>query len=440
MDISSAFFSLEKIWSQIQQYLLNHVLTWAMAAQLTAGGVAFLLAHVTARALRSWIGRLIAQSGLSETDSDRQKNEMLLKITGPFLPFLFLGIAFCVTHYFNWPEEGLRVLFVLSIAAFFVRFLTAPTSNRYWKGILTSAIWIWTILRIFGLVQPLYSIEESISFTIGRVHVSILTVIRAFVLSLILYWLSKNLLVIIRLWLRSGSSLPSATQVLLYKLCRALLLWISVVLVLHYMGIDLTVFALFGGALGLGIGFGLQKIFANLISGYLILADKSIKPGDVIQLGNTYGTINYLGSRYVSVITQSAVEHLIPNENLITGEVINWSYSNNLLRLRVPVEIAYDSDLEKATKLILEAAADTGRVLQNPNSECYVTGFGDNGLNLELRVWINDPHHGLGPVKNELLRGVLRRFKEEGIELSYPQMVVHHKSMPEGPDSDRTGE
>ena len=120
------------------------------------------------------------------------------------------------------------------------------------------------------------------------------------------------------------------------------------------MGIDLTVFALFGGALGLGIGLGLQKIFVNLVSGFMILADKSIKPGDVIQLGDTYGWINFLGARYVSVITRGGVEYLIPNESLITGQVINWSHSNNLVRLQVPVGISYASDLEMATKLMLE--------------------------------------------------------------------------------------
>jgi small-conductance mechanosensitive channel len=205
----------------------------------------------------------------------------------------------------------------------------------------------------------------------------------------------------------------------------------SVVIVLHYMEIDLTIFALFSGALGLGIGFGLQKIFANLVSGFMILADKSIKPGDVIQLGKTYGSINFLGSRYVPVVTRDSIEHLIPNESLITGEVINWSYSNNLVRLQVPVGISYDSDLEKATELMLESAADTRRILPEPKSACLVTGFGDNGLNLELRVWINDPQNGLGSVKNELLRGILRRFREEGIELPYSQMVLHHRSIPE---------
>jgi potassium-dependent mechanosensitive channel len=156
----------------------------------------------------------------------------------------------------------------------------------------------------------------------------------------------------------------------------------------------------------------------------------------VIQLGNTYGVVNFLGSRYVSVVTRSGIEHLVPNASLITGELINWSYSNNLLRLQLPIVISYNSDLETATILMLEAAADTKRVLREPEAVCFVTGFGDNGLNLELRAWINDPQNGLGSIKDELLRGVLRRFKEKGIELPYPQMVLHHKSMPGGPDAD----
>ncbi len=148
-------------------------------------------------------------------------------------------------------------------------------------------------------------------------------------------------------------------------------------------------------------------------------------------MGNTYGWINFLGSRYVSVVTRGGVEHLIPNESLITGEVINWSYSSNLVRLLVPVGISYDSDLDTAIRLMLEAAGDTMRVLHEPNPACLLTDFGDNAVNLELRVWINDPQNGLGAVRKELLMGTWRRFKTEGIELPYPQRVLHHKSIPE---------
>jgi small-conductance mechanosensitive channel len=205
----------------------------------------------------------------------------------------------------------------------------------------------------------------------------------------------------------------------------------SVVLVLTYLGLDLTVFALFSGALGLGLGFGLQKVFANLVSGFILLADKSIKPGDVIQLGDRYGWINFLGSRYVSVITRDATEHLIPNENLITGEVVNWSYSHNQVRLKVPVGVAYGSDLEKVRDLMFQAAEDTERVLKDPKPSFRLMGFGDNTINVELRVWINDPQHGIHSVKSELFWDFWRRFKEHGIEIPYPQRDIHLKDIPE---------
>jgi small-conductance mechanosensitive channel len=433
MDFPYMFLSSGKIWSQVQQYLLDHVLIRAMAAQLAAGGLAFLLAHKAAKALRSWIGRLMDQCGLCEAshDFDRRNYEIFLKVTDSFLSVLFLGVAFSAARHFNWPEQGLKVLLTLSLSVFLFRFLTAPTTNRFSMGILTAAIWLWAVHSLFHFEDAVESLLESIAVTIGQVHVSMLTISRALLLLFILFVLSKLLLVTFHLWLLTGSGLPAATQALLYKLCRALLISISAVFVLHYMGIDLTVFALFGGALGLGIGFGLQKPAASLLSGFILLADKSIKPGDVIQLGDTHGWINFLGARYVSVITRSGVEHLIPNENLITGEVINWSYSNNLVRLKVPVGISYASDRQKAKKLMLEAAAATARVLREPEPVCLLTGFGDNALNLELRVWINDPQNGLGPVKSNLLEDVLQRFNENGIELPYPQRVLHHKSIPE---------
>jgi small-conductance mechanosensitive channel len=167
------------------------------------------------------------------------------------------------------------------------------------------------------------------------------------------------------------------------------------------------------------------------VSGFILLADKSIKPGDVIQLKDTYGWINFLGSRYVSVVTRDGIEHLIPNENLITGEVINWSYSQNLVRLRVHVGVAYDSDLEKARELMLATATDTSRVLQDPKPGCLLTGFGDSAVNLELRAWINDPQNGIASVKSDLLCGIWQRFREHGIEMPYSQQDVHLKSIPD---------
>jgi small-conductance mechanosensitive channel len=415
----------------IRHFLIDHGFTWFAAIQFAVGGTAFLLAHVAAGAICSWFERQMALSDLREESSELRRARTFLKVIRPMLSVLILGVAFRLAHYFNWGSEGLEVLLTLAFGLFLTRFLVTPVQNRYWAGIITSFIWVWVILRLFHVVDIGAHFLNSIDFTIGNVHVSLLTFARAFFFSLVLYWLSRNLLIVFRIWLQAGSSLPPATQALLHKLCAIFLFFASVVFILHYMGIDLTLFALFGGALGLGIGFGLQKIFANLVSGFMILADKSIKPGDVIQLGTTYGWINFLGSRYVSVVTRSGIEHLIPNETLIAGEVINWSYSSNLVRVQVQVGISYDSDLQAAMKLMLEAASEPIRVLRDPKPTCLLTGFGDNSINLELRAWINDPQNGLAAVRSELLMGIWLRFKENGIEMPYPQRVLHHKSIPE---------
>jgi small-conductance mechanosensitive channel len=414
-----------------RQFILDYVLTWPVAIQLTIGGLAFLLAHKAAGVIRLSFERNMALAGLSEKSPEFRKAQTFLKVVRPMLSVLLSGTAFSLARYFHWDSEVFKLILIIAVGMFLMRFLAGPMTNRYWAGILTAVIWMWVLLRIFRFETIWINFLNGVDLSIGKVNISMLTIGRAAFFTLFLYWLSKNFLIIFRIWLQTRSNLPPATQALLHKLCAILLFSASVIFILHYMGIDLTLFALLGGAMGVGIGFGLQKIFANLVSGFIILADKSIKPGDVIQLGNTYGWINFLGSRYVSVVTRAGIEHLIPNENLITGEVVNWSYSNNLVRLQIPLGISYDSDLDLAMELTLAAAHNVKRVLRNPEPTCLLTGFGDNAINLELRAWIDDPQKGLGSVRSELLMAVWRRFKENHIEMPYPQRVLHHKTIPE---------
>ena len=185
----------------------------------------------------------------------------------------------------------------------------------------------------------------------------------------------------------------------------------------------------FSGAIGLGIGFGLQKVFSNLISGVILLWDRSVKPGDVIAIGETYGWINALSARYVSVITRDGIEHLIPNEELISQRVENWSFSNRLVRLRVAIGVAYQTDVKRAIELIMEAASEVDRVLSDPTPACHLTDFGDNAVNLERRIWINDPRNGLANVKSAILLGIWDKFNKFGISFPFPQRDIHIKSI-----------
>ena len=432
MDASFDLFSLGKTWLDVQDYLSMHVLTRGMAVQFLVAAFVFVLARSCAREIHSWFERRMAQRpSVQEPYEDLPISETFLRLISTILFVIFMDIVLSTAHHLDWPREGLRFFLIGSLGLFFVRLFTNRMKNRFWARVVTVAVVLWCLARLADFKGPVHSFLTTIGFTFGEVHLPLLTILRAFALLLFAYWLSRNLLMVFRFWLQTGPSLTAALQTLLEKLLTILLFSASIIIALHYLGIDLTVFSLFSGALGLGIGFGLQKVVANLFSGFIILADRSIKPGDVIQLGNTYGWIKFLGNRYVSVVTRDGTEHLIPNENLITEQVINWSYSNNLVRLKLPIGISYDSDLEKAMALMLEVAATTKRVLKDPQPACLLVGFGDNAVNFELRVWIGDPQNGLGSVKSDLFLGVWQRFREHAIELPYPQRVLHHKSVPE---------
>ncbi len=423
---------LDQIAAQAREYVYQQVLSRAMAAQIAVIAGAILLAFRAARAIHAWFDRLQTQgSTVPEFAGGLPFLKTINRTIRSFLAFVFIWIAYGMAEHYHWSRDGLYTAGIILLALTLVRLFTSEMQNRFWARVLIVTIWFWAFLYITRLIDLWINLLSHISFKLGQVHITMLHLTRALPIFLLLYWLSKNIARIWRFWLTAASGLTPSAQIIFSRLGSIFLFSASVVLVLHYLGIDLTVFALFSGALGLGLGFGLQKVFANLVSGFILLSDKSIKPGDVIQMQDKYGWINFLGSRYISVITRDGTEHLIPNEALITNEMINWSYSQNLVRLRVPVGVDYAADLEKARDLMLETATDTGRVLKDPAPSCHLLSFGDSAVNLELRIWINDPQNGVGAVKSDLLWGIWRRFRDHGIEMPYPQRDVHLKTIPE---------
>jgi small-conductance mechanosensitive channel len=194
---------------------------------------------------------------------------------------------------------------------------------------------------------------------------------------------------------------------------------------IHSLGIDLTAIAVVGGALGLGAGFGLQRVTSNVVSGVVLLLDKSIRPGDVISVSGTYGWVTALGGRYVSVVTRDGVEHMIPNETLISERVENWTHTNSHTRLKIPVRVHYETDVHKAIDICVRAACGIERVLEQPECKCLLVAFGENGLELEVRIWIGDAHNGVQNVKSAVLLKIWEMFREAGIRVPLPQRDVH---------------
>jgi small-conductance mechanosensitive channel len=292
------------------------------------------------------------------------------------------------------------------------------------------AIIAWTIaaLNILDLLNPTLAVLAGLSFNIGALNLSLLTIIKGLIYFAVFLWAALLISRLIENNLKSSVSLTPSMVVLTGKLVRITLVTAAFLIAISTVGIDLSIFTFFGGALGVGLGFGLQKVISNFVSGIILLLDKSIKPGDVISIGDTYGWVNSLNARYVSLDTRDGIEHLIPNEELIITRVENWSHTHNRVRLKIPIGIHYNSDVKQAMELCEEAAQEVERVIEEPGPICLLAGFGDNSVDLEVRFWISDPHNGLSNIKSQILLKVWEKFHENNIEIPYPQRDLHIKN------------
>ncbi len=271
------------------------------------------------------------------------------------------------------------------------------------------------------------------AITIGSTTISVLDVVLVVGVIALVIGLAMLATRLCAALLKRATRLDATQQLLAQKISTILIWGFAFFLGVDLLGIDLTALAFFGGAFGLAIGFGLQKTFGNLISGILLLLDKSIKPGDVIsvsdQSGNeSYGQIRKIGIRAISVITRDQTEYLIPNENLMTNQVVNWSYSSKEVRVKAPVGVSYDSDLDLVEELLYRAVDETDRILTHPKPRVNLMEFGDNSVNFEIRFWIRDPEGGLANIRSDVLKRIWQLFKENDIEIPFPQRDLHLRS------------
>jgi len=313
--------------------------------------------------------------------------------------------------WYSWRHQ----IDALAAAGFRV---VAPDMRGYGKSDRPEAIDQYTI---FHLVGDVVGLLDAMAVPIGNFRLSLLLVLKGGVTLAIFVWIANAVSRLAEQRLRVFTPLTPAVQVLASKLVRMTLLTLAVVLALGSIGIDLTAFAVFSGAIGVGVGFGLQKVVSNLVSGVILLMDRSIKPGDVIEIDDTHGSVIALNARYASVQTRDGKEFLIPNEDLITQRVTNWSFSSDLIRQHVRVGISYQCNPHEAIELAVEAARDVPRVLREPAPNCLLVEFGDSTINLDLRFWITDPVNGTGNVRSEVMLKLWDLFQQNGIEIPSPQ-------------------
>ncbi|MGZ0709442.1 mechanosensitive ion channel family protein [Coraliomargarita sp. W4R53] len=309
-----------------------------------------------------------------------------------------------------------------------VGLLCSLLHERFWSRSVAFAIYIVTGLNAISYSEGSLQAIKHVQFGIGSLKISVWDVatgILAFALAL---WISLGIARLIEKQVQGQRRLSPSLRVLIVKIIRITFIIAAAMIALSSMGIDLTSLTVLGGAIGLGLGFGLQKVVSNFVSGIILLLDNSIKPGDVIEIEGTYGWINHLRARYASVITRDGTEHLIPNEDLITQRVINWSFTDELVRMRATIGVSYNADPHECIRLITAAAATNERILREPAPVCYLKEFGDSSINLELRFWLRDPANGVASVKSHVLLKVWDSFKEHGIEIPFPQRDLHIRS------------
>jgi small-conductance mechanosensitive channel len=341
------------------------------------------------------------------------------------LSALLIGIAAAF-----WPHASVGHLIlgiglglsVALLAAYALRTLAIPR----WAALpLALLLFLSIVSGTSGGLAPVGAMLDTVGISLGKRRITLLGLLSIAATCVALFALVRLANRLIGRSIDHTDGFDPTQKLLAQKLAAIAVIVAAFFIGVDLLGIDLTAFAVFSGALGLAIGFGLQKTFGNLIAGIILLMDRSIKPGDVIVVGDSFGWVNKIGVRAVSVITRDGKEHLIPNENLMTQEVENWSYSDRNVRVRIPVGVGYDCDLTLAQSLMRQAALDCQRVLREPEPNVWLIGFGDSRVDHEILVWISDPQGGVSNVKSDVLNRLWHLFRDHGITIPYPQRVIH---------------
>ncbi len=336
------------------------------------------------------------------------------------LSWMAVGIMAQVQTFPSW-RNLLALAATIATAIYLVSMATRLVRNSFLRRLVTWGLWIYVTLYYLGMIEAFSEFLESVAVEFGDFRLSALTIVKALVVTGILFTFARLISTTTSARIRANEDISPSMRVLAVKMLQILLYGAAFFIGLKAVGFDLTGLAVLSGAIGVGLGFGLQKVVSNLVSGVIILLDKSIKPGDVISLGDTFGWINTLTARYVSVVTRDGREYLIPNEDLITGQVVNWSHSNEFVRLDIFFGTAYDDDPHEVRKLAVEAAMGVKRVLRSKPAVCHIVGFGDSSVDYILRFWISDPTEGLTNIRGNVYLALWDAFQENGISIPFPQ-------------------
>lgn len=379
-----------------------------------------------------WLDTQIRKKLLIAQPHQNVAMKSVKRITFPVLSLLGVLLVRTIYVQTGLPVTLFKLAIPLLLSMVFIRLIVYLLRNVFpnstglksWERSIAIIAWLAVALHVTGLLGAVLAALSDLSFNLGHGSVSVLLILQGLV--------SIIATVLLALWMgrffetriMGMEEMDTSSRVLMTKVVRATLLVVSVLVALSTVGIDIRVLSVFGGALGVGLGFGLQRIASNYICGFILLLDKSIRLGDVITLDTRYGTVSRLTGRYMVIKGQDGAEALIPNETAITSTLVNHSFSDRNIRIKIGVQIAYSSPLEAAMQILTDAAAVQSRVLTDPPPVVNLLEFADNGISLELQVWIGDPELSQANLRSDINLTIWREFQRAGIEIPFPQREV----------------
>jgi small-conductance mechanosensitive channel len=423
MDTDALMDRLSLFWPKVENTVTAMLQPWRLY-QIGILLACFLIAHL----LNRWLSpRLRAR--MQEMNATKARLRLMLVIFHRLRGLIFVALAWAAVvalQAVTWPSRSHLVALGASLATawVFVAITTRLIHNRVLRLLVAWGAWAFVTLHILGWLDEAEIALDRAAVTLGEVRLSLLLLLKAAVTLGLLLTLASWIGRLIVARIDRDEDISPSMKVLSDKLIRIGLFAIAIVAALQAVGFDMTSLTVLSGAIGLGLGFGLQKIVSNLVSGVILLLDKSIKPGDVISIGETFGWITSLGARCVSVLTRDGREYLIPNEDLITGQVVNWSRSSDLVRLDICFGVSYESDPHFVRKIVVQATQAVPRVADDPAPVCHIVGFGDSSIDFMTRFWIHDPNKGLTNVRGAVYLAIWDALKANGVEIPYPKRDV----------------
>lgn len=417
----------QQIWQEVWSDILTPVGYLQIALVLLACAVAWAVNGALRGYVRKHAEGIVNGANQVTDAAINGINRVLFPLTALSIVSIAKSILSHTQHVSLLQLAGhlLLAMAAIRLVVYVMRYVFSPSGwVRKTENAIAATVWGILALHLSGLLPELFKILEEISFTVGKSKLTLLLVIQAIltvvVTVIVALWLSR----LLENRLMQNAHLNPNMRVVLTKVLRIVLTVFAVLFAFSAIGLDITLLSVFGGALGVGLGLGLQKIASNFISGFILLLDDSMHMGDVITVEGHYGVVSDLRARYLVLKKLDGTEVVIPNETLIANPVINHSFTDHKARVQMPLQVSYESPLELAMSLVEACAKKHQRVLLDPAPTVLLKGFGDSGIDLMLSFWIPDPEEGSSGLQSEIYLDVWRAFKEHNIVIPYPQREV----------------